>query len=316
MKRLAKALLAAILLATLAIPAIWLANGYSGWAGKACYTLLCPLGVDTWFPAETIVELSEDAREADLARLKDVCRRLVDIDWSFRVEEDADGHTARVKVRTWHPARSRMLAAAIREEFYGSLWEMPIPEPWRTECPLGEACRALEEASRTLDPAGRGLRFDVAAELRDQPVKMELRGTFRDAARALAEVVPHRLQAVFSGDTAILVQTTLVAQPAVFALEAVDAETGEPVPGARVANRWGLGAWTQPSTEDEGKTQMCLLYVPIRRASLGERWLDEKPEELAVEIEAEGYAPATVHFSPELHPTAHIPLLRAELHRP
>ncbi len=315
MKRASKTLLLALLLAAALVLGTWLATGYNGWAGKTCYALLCPLGVDTWFPAETVVELSPDSREADLAHLEEVCIRLVDIDWRFRVEEDADGQTARVKVRTWHPARSRRLAAEIRKEYYGGLWEMPLPEGWRVEGPIGDVCRALEEASRQLDPEGRGLRFELSAELAEQPVKMEPRGTFRDAARILAEIAPLQLQAVFCGDTAILAQKGFVARPAVFALEAVDAETGEPVPGARVANRWGLGAWTQPLTQDGDATKMCLLYVPVWRASLGERWLDENPGELEAEIEAEGYAPAPLRFRPELHSTAHIPLLRAEMHR-
>lgn len=312
MKRPAKALLLGILLAAVLVLGTWLATGYNGWAGKACYKLLCPLGVDTWFPTETVVGLSANAREADLARLEEVCARLVDIDWRCRVEEDADGQTARIKVRTWHPARSRTLAADIRKEFYGGLWEMPLPDGWRMEGTLGEACRSLEKASQKLDSEGRGLRFEVPEELAGLPVKMALAGTFRDAARALEEVV--RLQTVFAGDTAILAKTGPVAKPVVFALEAVDAETGASVAGARVENRWHLGAWTEQAANDDG-TKMCLLYVPVWRAAVGGCWLEDQPEEVSAEIAAEGYAPATVRIMPDLHPTAYIPILRAEMHR-
>lgn len=216
------------------------------------------------------------------------------------------------------------LVMPARAESGGGLWEMPLPGGWRTEGTLGEACRALEEASRKTDPNGRGLRFEVEEELSGQSVQLMAtadcgRMTFRDAALWLAEIThggpeKTRLEAVFCGDTAILAAGRCVAEPVVFALDARDAESGEAVPGARVENRWGLGAWTGQA-EGDGEVKMCLLYRPSWRISIGGHWLASESEEVDAKIVAEGYESAKVRFLPEWGRVANIPVLRVEMRR-
>ncbi len=214
------------------------------------------------------------------------------------------------------------IGMSARAESGGGLWEMPLPEGWRVEGTLGEACRALEDASRKTDPKGRGLRFEVEEDLSVQLMAITncRRMTFRDAALWLAEFThggpgKTRLEAVFCGDTAILAAGWCVAEPVVFALDARDAESGEAVPGARVENRWGLGAWTGQA-EGDGEVKMCLLYRPSWRRSIGGHWLaGESQEEVEAKIVAEGYVSAQVRFLPEWGRVAKIPVLRVEMRR-
>ena len=101
--------------------------GVAAWAGL--YPVLCLCGVDHWFPADAVVELSDvsgpdagrsgtDAHRLEVAKVVYLCRLHTDVDFSWRIVEDA-GASVRLRFRTCHPWVSRRLAKGVKEAYDG-----------------------------------------------------------------------------------------------------------------------------------------------------------------------------------------------------
>ena len=101
--------------------------GVFAWAGL--YPVLCMFGVDHWFPADAVVELSDvsgpdagrsgtDAHRLEVAKVVYLCRLHTDVDFSWRIVEDAAA-SVRLRFRTCHPWVSRRLAKGVKDAYDG-----------------------------------------------------------------------------------------------------------------------------------------------------------------------------------------------------
>lgn len=216
-----------------------------------------------------------------------------------------------------------ILARGVPGGERAAIWDLPVPEGFHVAGTCEEAYRALEAFSAECDPAGRGVRFVVDAELAERSVAFIANNqcdgkpvTLADAALFLGECVRGRFVPV--GDAGLVGwHGEPMAAAATFLMVCRDADSGEAVRGARPrAVLPGLVAVSGETGIREGVALCMVAHMASRTRVEGVFVERTEPEALEVVIEAEGYEPATVEVpgKPQTAWTG-VPIVAVEMRR-
>ncbi len=166
--------------------------GLSAWF--CLYPVLCVFNADHWFPATAAIELSDvsgpdagqpgtDAHRLEFAKVVYLCRLHTDVDFSWRVVEDA-GPSVQLRFRTCHPWISRRLAKSVKEAYDGQ----------KTDSEARLAADFASWPERLLDDRTLPPSVDLRAPAPVAPPEPVFDGTARLVLAAGTNAVPHLLE--------------------------------------------------------------------------------------------------------------------------
>ena len=201
------------------------------------------------------------------------------------------------------PSSASNNPAFSSQDASSGVWCQEVDADALTGNSMAEVLASLEEQSRLLDPAAKGVHFvlaltNAADRIRwDAPMPWPMhwgRRRIYDVALALAEINFYGFAIV--GDAGLFLKRVSTVRSIGFLVQCVDADTGETIPQPRLRSVAGLVSATAPW---QNGWWLCLYTFPDTLLLGDDCRIARHPaqESVPVEIQADGYQPVATNVN-------------------